>query len=86
MASVEHVVNLGPQGRIVIPAGVRRDLGLEEGSALLLRIDGRRLVLEPRGQVLRRIRERYRARPSSTRLSRELIADRRAEARRESGR
>lgn len=76
-------MNLGPQGRLVVPAKFRRDLGLEEGSTLAVSSDGKRLILEPRREVLRRVRGRYAKLPSGTRLSVELIADRREEARRE---
>jgi len=37
MASPEHLVNLGPQGRLVIPAKLRHELGLEEGTTLAVR-------------------------------------------------
>ncbi|HEX5904369.1 MAG TPA: AbrB/MazE/SpoVT family DNA-binding domain-containing protein [Actinomycetota bacterium] len=84
MAYPEHVVNVGPQGRIVIPARIRRELGLGEGTPLALRTDGDRLILEPREALLKRVRERY-ARPRGKgRLSDELIRERRQEARRES--
>ena len=86
MALSEHVVNVGPQGRIVIPARIRRELGLGEGTALALRTEGGRLILEPRGEVLRRMRERYSRIAGKERLADELIRDRRAEARRESTR
>lgn len=76
-------MNLGPQGRLVVPAKFRRDLGLEEGTILAVSSDGRRLILEPRGEVLRRVRARYAKLPKGARLSTELIADRREQARRE---
>lgn len=84
MAYPERLVTLGPQGRIVVPAAVRRELGLEEGTPLAVRTEGRRLILEPRGEVLRRIRARYAK--GGKRLSDELLRDRRNEARRESRR
>lgn len=86
MAHAEKVVTLGPQGRLVVPARLRRELGLEEGATLAVKIDGRRLILEPRDEVLRRTRSRYARARGTRRLSDELIADRRREARRESGR
>ena len=79
-------MNLGPQGRLVVPARFRRELGLEEGTTLAVSSDGRRLILEPRREVIRRVRERYAKLPRGTRLSQELIADRREEARRETER
>ena len=38
-------VRLGPQGRIVIPAEMRRALGVEEGDTLVAWTEGGRLVL-----------------------------------------
>jgi AbrB family looped-hinge helix DNA binding protein len=83
MAHTEHVVSIGPQGRIVVPARFRRELGLAEGSTLAITSDGHRLILEPREEVLRRARGRY-ARVRGRRLSDELIDERAEEARRES--
>jgi AbrB family looped-hinge helix DNA binding protein len=54
-------VRLGPQGRLVVPAELRRELGLDEGAELAIRSDGRRLILEPRAEVLRRLRRRFAA-------------------------
>jgi AbrB family looped-hinge helix DNA binding protein len=76
-------VRLGPQGRIVVPAELRRELDLEEGTELAIRSDGRRLILEPRGEVLRRLRRRF-ADVDDVSLAAELAADRAEEAR-ESG-
>lgn len=74
---------MGPQGRIVVPAELRRELGLEEGSTLNATTRGGRLILEPRSVVLDRMRKRFAGVPGSTSLSRELIEDRGDEARRE---
>ena len=78
-----HPVRLGPQGRLVVPAELRRELGLEEGAELAIRSDGRRLILEPRSEVLRRLRRRF-SDVRDVSLADELAADRGAEARRES--
>jgi AbrB family looped-hinge helix DNA binding protein len=76
-------VRLGPQGRLVVPAALRRELGLHDGSELAIRTDGRRLILEPREEVLRRMRGRFSSVPPDVSLSEELLADRRDEAARE---
>jgi AbrB family looped-hinge helix DNA binding protein len=75
---------MGPQGRLVVPVELRRQLGLDEGSELAIRSDGRRLILEPRSEVLRRLRRRF-SDVRDVSLADELAADRRAEALRESG-
>lgn len=54
----EHArVRLGPQGRIVIPAALRRALGLETGAILHAVVEDGRLVLRTREQALRELRE-----------------------------
>jgi AbrB family looped-hinge helix DNA binding protein len=74
---------MGPQGRIVVPAELRRELGLDEGSTLNATTREGRLILEPRSVVLGRMRRRFATAPRSTSLSKELIDDRKNEARRE---
>ena len=78
MSASSTPVRLGPQGRLVVPAELRRELGLEEGAEMAIRSDGRRLILEPRREVLRRARSRF-ARTRDVDLAGELLADRRAE-------
>jgi AbrB family looped-hinge helix DNA binding protein len=84
MARTVLPVRLGPQGRIVVPVELRRELDLEEGTELAIRSDGRRLILEPRSEVLRRLRRRF-ADVGDVSLAAELVAERVEEARRESG-
>ena len=55
----------------MVPVELRRELGLEEGTEMAIRSDGKRLILEPRAEVLRRLRRRFlegarRARASRT--------------------
>ena len=83
-ASDSIEVTIGPQGRLVVPAPLRRELGLEAGDVLVARAEGDRLVLEPRSAVLSRIRARYAVVPKGVSLVDDLIAERRAEAKRES--
>jgi AbrB family looped-hinge helix DNA binding protein len=78
------VVRLGRQGRLVVPAELRRSLDLHEGSELTISTDGRRLIMEPRAEVLRRVRGRFARVPANVSLTDELLAERREEARRES--
>ena len=76
-------VTVGTQGRLVIPAELRRELSLSSGDVLLAAIEGQRLVLEKREAVLERVRRRFSHIPSEVSLAEELIAERRAEVRRE---
>jgi AbrB family looped-hinge helix DNA binding protein len=80
-ASVE--VSLGRQGRLVIPAVLRRSLGLEEGDRLVARQDADRLVLEKPAQIKQRLKERFARVPVERRLVDELISERREESLRE---
>ncbi len=80
-ASVE--VSLGRQGRLVIPAPLRRSLGLEEGDRLVARQEAGRLVLEKPEQIKQRLKARFAQVPLERRLVEELIAERREEGRRE---
>jgi AbrB family looped-hinge helix DNA binding protein len=77
-------VTVGPQGRLVVPAALRRRLGIERGDVLVARVEGDRLVLESRDAILARLRSRFAAVPSEISLVDELLTERRAEARRES--
>ena len=66
---------------MVIPAPIRQELGIREGSELVALVDDGTVVLVPRAEIKRRLRGLFAGvRPS---LSRELIADRRRQARRE---
>jgi len=62
---------------------LRQELGISPGDTLLASVEDARLVLEKRESVLERLRQRFAHLPADVRLSDELIADRRAEARRE---
>lgn len=67
-----------------MPVELRRELSLDEGSELTIRSDGHRLIIEPRAEVLRRLRSRFqRPTDAGVSLADELLADRREEARRD---
>ena len=76
-------MHVGPQGRVVIPAHLRRELGIHPGETLLARIEEGRLVLERPEQVLARLRERFALVPPEVSLADELISQRKEEAKRE---
>ena len=77
-------VRVGPQGRIVIPASLRRAAGIKPGDSLTARLDEGRLVLERRADVVTRLRRRF-AGASGVSLAEELLRERREEARRDVG-
>jgi antitoxin PrlF len=77
-----NVTRLDGQGRIVIPAVLRRALGLHEGDELTLELEDGALRVLTRGEAMRRAQEyvsRLTARTDGS-LADELIAERRAEA------
>jgi AbrB family looped-hinge helix DNA binding protein len=76
-------VTVGPQGRLVVPAPLRRRLGIETGDVLVARADDDRLVLERRDAILARVRARLAVVPADVLMADELIAERREGPRRE---
>ena len=79
-------VQLGPQGRVVIPANQRKALDLKPGDRLVVRQDGDSIVIERRETLVRRLQARFAHVPREVSLADELIAERRAEASREAER
>lgn len=79
-------VRVGPQGRIVIPAALRRLLGIEPGQTMVARVEGQQLILEPRTAALARLRARVGGLDTDADLVDELIEERRREARRDTER
>lgn len=77
-------VQLGDRGRLVLPAEIRKRLKLREGDALIVTVqpDGSLRLTSP-DQIVRETRGVYRTRAGRRSLVDELIAERRAEAKRE---
>ena len=75
-------IQFGAQGRVVVPAPMRKALGFRPGDTLVARVEDDHLVIEKPESVERRIRDRFR-RSRSRSLADELVAERREEARRE---
>lgn len=81
--SAATMVKVGPQGRLVIPAALRKALKVEPGAELVARIEGEQLIMELREAVERRLKSRFAHIPRSVSLVDELFAQRREEARNE---
>lgn len=76
-------VVLGREGRVLIPAQLRRDLGLAPGARLLMYVEDGRLVLEAPEQLMVRIQRDVTASwegDEGVSVADELLAERRAEA------
>lgn len=77
-AAGETVV-VGRQGRVVLPAAIRRDMGIGEGDRLSVERDGERLVLVPQVGEVARIRGMFQH-LGDGHVVVDLLADRRREA------
>ena len=75
-------VQFGAQGRIVVPAPIRKALGFQPGETLVARVEDDHLVIEKPESVERRIRARFQGAAGRS-LADELITERREEARRD---
>ncbi len=71
-------------GRVLIPAKVRKAMGIKPGDRLVLRLEDEELRVMSLDRAIRRAQEIVRKYvPPGVLLSEELIADRRAEVERE---
>lgn len=81
-ASQQARARLNENGRVVIPAAIRQKLGLSAGDTVLFSVEGDAVRIESQRARIRRVQESLRQFiPPERRLSDELIADRREEAR-----
>ena len=80
-----YTARLEKSGRILIPAAVRRHLGLSEGSQVLVNVEeSGALRVTSRSQALAKVRQEIRKYiPAGHDLAAELIRDRRAEVKRD---
>lgn len=72
-----YETTVGPEGRILIPAELRRQAGLTPGARVHIRAGADGIVVATPAAARRRLRSLFTGLPS---LADELIADRRAEA------
>lgn len=83
MGTASNEIQIGAQGRVVIPAALRKALQLQPGDRLIARKVGDSLVLEKREVIMKRLQARFSHIPKEVSLAEELIAERREEAARE---
>ncbi|MBN4077112.1 AbrB/MazE/SpoVT family DNA-binding domain-containing protein [Mariprofundus ferrooxydans] len=77
---ISNEVQLGAQGRLVIPAAIRKALNLTQGDRLVARQVGDSVVLERREAIESRLWDMFNHTPKETSLVDELISERRAAA------
>lgn len=72
---------IGPGGRLVIPAAQRRELGLEVGDQVVIRVEDQELRVSSLSHRIERVQALvHRHNRTGEMLSESLIRDRRAEA------
>ncbi len=76
---------LGPDGRVLIPAALREAAGIARGEEVTIRVEDGRIVIETFAAQIRRLRGMFAhlKKPGESVVD-EFIAERRAEAARES--
>ena len=74
---------LGEDGRVVIPAAVRKESGLKRGDTIVAESDGHSLFLRSMDEVVREVQAAFAPARTTAGAGDELIAERRAEAARE---
>ena len=82
---MQATLRLGPGGRVVVPANIREAMGLKQGDAMLATLEGTELRLVTVNETIRQLQEIAKSfAPEGVSLVDEFIAERRAEALRES--
>jgi len=80
----QATLTIASNGRVVIPANMRAEIGLQEGGQVVARLVDGAVVLEPVAVAVRRAQAMVRRYiPQGSDLVDELIADRRRAAERE---
>jgi len=79
-SALVNEVQLGAQGRLVIPAALRKALNLSQGDCLVARQVGESLVFERREAIESRLWDMFKEIPEKVSLADELVAERRATA------
>jgi AbrB family looped-hinge helix DNA binding protein len=81
---MQTAVKIDRAGRVLVPLKLRRELGIEAGAELILRLEGGELRMYTRQAALRRVREALRRlkRPGDSVVD-EVLAGCRQEAERE---
>ncbi|CAN5234494.1 hypothetical protein BH24GEM2_BH24GEM2_17810 [soil metagenome] len=80
-SSLIQRIRVGPQGRLVIPAALRRALQVTPGDTMVAWVEGDQIILRSRRAIEEELWAMFRDIPGS--MAEELIRERRLEAERE---
>jgi len=80
----QYTIRAGERGRLVLPASLRKRIGLQEGDRLVVRVEpDNSLRLVSLTDQIRRVQGIFKDIAPGVSLAEELIQERRAEAQRE---
>ena len=80
----QYTIRAGERGRLVLPASLRKRIGLQEGDRLVVRVEpNNSLRLVSLTDQIRRVQGIFKDIAPGVSLAEELIQERRAEAQRE---
>jgi AbrB family looped-hinge helix DNA binding protein len=70
-------VTVGPQGRIVLPADLRKAMSISVGDRMAVRIEGSQIVLQRQADLLREMQQEFREASGRRNPVDELLEERR---------
>ncbi|WP_082453971.1 AbrB/MazE/SpoVT family DNA-binding domain-containing protein [Sphingomonas sp. Leaf62] len=80
MASQSIDINVASNGRMVLPASVRKAMGLQGDAKIILTVEDDQVRLSPIGHGVSRAQALYRANAKHARTTDDFLDDRKAEA------
>lgn len=80
MASQSIDINVASNGRMVLPASVRKAMGLHGDAKIILTVEDDQVRLSPIGHGVSRAQALYRAHAKHARTTDDFLDDRKAEA------
>ena len=80
MASQSIDINVAGNGRMVLPASVRKAMGLHGDTKIILTVEDDQVRLSPIGHGVSRAQALYRAHAKHTRTTDDFLEDRKVEA------
>lgn len=78
-------INVASNGRMILPASVRKAMGLHGDAKVILTVEGDQVRLLPIGQCVSRAQALYRDNVRQTRTTDDFLDDRRADAAAQAG-